>query len=307
MADDINSLLLFPEAFCVLVASKTYTIAKSALVPAAVDSDDELVEANSKLQLLGVAAGIGAAIPGAAVLQLASGAWVLRLAALVFAAGTVTALRIRPAEARTPAPNAEERAELRAAGIILAASAMGLLRATVGFMTFLIAFGFRKAHAPSWWFGIVLAASMAGTLVGAAIAPRLRQTVREERIITGALIGLALVGLVCGIRGGDRRLWAAVLAAAVAVAASVSKLAFDSLVQRDAPDAARGRSFARFETRFQLLWVAGAFMPVVLPMPLGLGFLIVAGTAAFACVSYVGGLRATHAAPPRRKRSDVGR
>ena len=40
------------------------------------------------------------------------------------------------------------------------------------------------------------------------------------------------------------------------------KLAFDSIVQRDAPDANRGRSFARFETRFQVIWVLGAFIPV---------------------------------------------
>jgi hypothetical protein len=308
MADDINSLLLFPEAFLVLVASKTYAIAKSALVPAAVESVDELVEANSKLQLLGVAAGLAAAIPGVLILQLADGAWVLRLAALVFAAGTVLAFRIKPADVSAPPPRDLERAELRAAGIVLAAAAMGLLRASVGFMTFLVAFGFRNEGAPSWWFGVVLAASMGGTLVGASSAPGLRRSVREERIITGALIGLAVVGLVCGVRGGDRKLWAAVLAGAVAVAASVSKLAFDSLVQRDAPDAARGRSFARFETRFQLLWVAGAFLPVALPIPLWAGFLAIAGTAAFAAVSYVGGRRATRRhPPPQRTGAGIGR
>ena len=48
------------------------------------------------------------------------------------------------------------------------------------------------------------------------------------------------------------------------------KLAFDSLVQRDAPDANRGRSFARFETRFQLVWVIGALLPLLLlPIPDG--------------------------------------
>ena len=39
-----------------------------------------------------------------------------------------------------------------------------------------------------------------------------------------------------------------------------AKLAFDSIVQRDAPDANRGRSFAKFETRFQIIWVVGALL-----------------------------------------------
>jgi hypothetical protein len=47
------------------------------------------------------------------------------------------------------------------------------------------------------------------------------------------------------------------------------------LVQRDAPDAERGRAFARFEVRLQLTWVLGALLPVVLrpSMAVGLYFL----------------------------------
>jgi hypothetical protein len=62
-------------------------------------------------------------------------------------------------------------------------------------------------------------------------------------------------------------------------------------VQRDAPDANRGRSFARFETRFQLTWVAGAFLPVIISIPLEIGFLVIAGCAGFALFSYLAGLR----------------
>ena len=67
---------------------------------------------------------------------------------------------------------------------------------------------------------------------------------------------------------------------------SSAKQAFDAIVQRDAPDANRGRSFARFETRFQLVWVIGALIPVVLPIPAQAGFLAVALVAAFAAASY---------------------
>lgn len=301
MAGDVNSLFLYPEAFAFLVLSKSYFIARSALVPAAVVSADELVEANAKLQLLGVVAGVAASGPGALLLQTLSATATLYLATAVFALATLAATRIRPAPAVAPAEGAEARAELRAGGIVLAASAMGLLRGVVGFSTFLIAFGFRRDHAPSWWFGIVLAAGMAGTLLGALIAPRLRESFREERILAGALVLVVAAGLVA-TRGESVRMWAAIVALAVALAAATGKLAFDSLVQRDAPDAARGRSFARFETRFQLIWVAGAFIPVVVPIPLRIGFAVLAAAAAFGAFSYLGGVRAVQ----RYRRAGAG-
>jgi hypothetical protein len=72
----------------------------------------------------------------------------------------------------------------------------------------------------------------------------------------------------------------------VGVGASAGRLAFDAIVQRDAPDANFGRSFARFETRFQLLWVIGAFLPVIVPVPARLGFLVLASAAGFAAFAY---------------------
>jgi hypothetical protein len=92
-----------------------------------------------------------------------------------------------------------------------------------------------------------------------------------------------------------------VVGLAVALGAAGAKQAFDSIVQRDAPDANRGRSFARFETRFQLIWVAGAVLGIA-PMPMWLGFLIVAGTAAFAAASYTAGSRGTRLRAERRRR-----
>ena len=73
------------------------------------------------------------------------------------------------------------------------------------------------------------------------------------------------------------------------------------LVQRDAPDANRGRSFAAFEVRFQMVWVIGAVIPVLISIPLRAGFLVIAAAAGFALVSYVAGQRAAHrahTAPP---------
>ena len=69
--------------------------------------------------------------------------------------------------------------------------------------------------------------------------------------------------------------------------AAVAKLAFDSLVQRDAPDANHGRFFSRFEARFQIAWVAGAFAPAVVPIPARIGSLMAAMAVGFALFSYM--------------------
>ena len=104
-----------------------------------------------------------------------------------------------------------------------------------------------------------------------------------------ALCFTAFVGIAAAFTGG--RTSAAVLALSVAAAAAVGRLAFDAIVQRDAPAANRGRSFAKFETRFQLVWVAAAFFPVVIPFPGWLGFLIVGLIALAAAVTYIIGQR----------------
>ena len=291
MAAVVHSLLLFPAAFAVLVLSKTHAVAKSSLVAPTVGAEDLLVEANSKLALTGVIAGLVASGPAVAVLQLSSAEWVLRLAALVYAGTAIAALRLAPVD--SPEPTRHEpggSAEINDPGIRLAGTATATLRAAVGFITFLIAFGFRRDGAPSWWFGVVLAASMVGSFFGAVVAPRLRERTTEERMLAGALIAIAAAAVVAARI--DTRAAAAFLALVVGLASNVGKLGFDSLVQRDAPDAAQGRTFARFESEFQLVWVAGALVPVLISIPQRVGFFVLAiglGTAAFV---YITGRRA---------------
>jgi hypothetical protein len=83
------------------------------------------------------------------------------------------------------------------------------------------------------------------------------------------------------------------MAGAVGFAASAGRLAFDAIVQRDAPDVDHGRSFAGFETRFQLAWVAGAFVPVIIHLPLGAGLGTLAAGSAVAAVAYATGRQIT--------------
>jgi len=125
MAGALKSLLLFPEAFTMLVLSKVYLVTKGSLVPqfasmsvsesqasgagaahvagtggvdqapdgASVDLD-ALAGANARLGLLASLAGFAASIPAVAVLKLLGGPWVLRLDVLVFAAATMAGLRL---------------------------------------------------------------------------------------------------------------------------------------------------------------------------------------------------------------------
>ena len=51
------------------------------------------------------------------------------------------------------------------------------------------------------------------------------------------------------------------------MASGIGRMAFDSIVQRDAPDANQGRAFAKFETRFQLSWAVAGVIPVLFTLP----------------------------------------
>jgi hypothetical protein len=330
MMQHVNDLLLFPCAFAVLVLGKGYGIAKSALVPTVVGSDDELVSANSRLSLLAGVIGVVAVVPAFPVQAIFGPQWTVFLAALTSMAAAVLATRL-PSSPVAPEPADEaERVELRGEGIVRSSEAMGLLRGMVGFLTFLLAFDLRgggndgpvpvglafgravgvragfpsvgSGHlhtAPTWWFGAVVAASVAGGLLGAVVAPQLRRVVDEERILLGALLGVAATGVLAALFGG--LFGSALMGFAVGIGASAGRLAFDAIVQRDAPDANFGRSFARFETRFQLVWVIGGFLPVIVPIPAQLGFVVIAVAAAFGAFVYITGQRGLqhkHTHPP---------
>ncbi|HEX4978858.1 MAG TPA: hypothetical protein VFV35_02220, partial [Acidimicrobiales bacterium] len=147
----IDELLLFPAAFAVLVLSKTYSVAKSATVPAVVDDESRLVEANSKLSIVSGIAGFVASLPGVALLQLLGPEWTLGLAAGCFVAAGAASLRLPAVAAavgaRDSPPGADgagvdDRASRPAPrSVETAAVATALLRTMVGFLTFLVAFG----------------------------------------------------------------------------------------------------------------------------------------------------------------------
>jgi hypothetical protein len=126
-----------------------------------------------------------------------------------------------------------------------------------------------------------------------------RKVFREEFLLLSSLGVAACAGGAGLLMGG--LFGQALLAAGVAFAAASAKQAFDAVVQRDAPDANRGRTFSRFESRFQIAWVLGALAPVIIPMPTQLGGLIVGCFAVAAGVFYATGMRAVAKGqtPPR--------
>ena len=318
MIRHLDTLWLFPEAFSLLVLQKSYAVAKSAVVPRYVPSESNFMQANSRLALISAVMSLVGASVGAALAFLGSPAVAAGAATvgyLVASAITLQLPRIPVASTRT---TSTERSALRASTILLSASAMAVMRGAAGFVTFMLAFELRGGEegldvsapgaamggsvasergidivgdpgAPFWHYALVAAAAGLAAFVGVQIAPILRRRVVEELILLGALAVALSAAVLAAMTGGLMGMM--LLSGGVAITAAVAKLAFDSLVQRDAPDANHGRSFARFEARFQIAWVAGAFIPVILPIPARLGSSFVALVAAFALVSFIVGRR----------------
>ena len=394
LARDIHSLLLFPEAFAMLVLSKVYVVTKGALVPemaalgmlddatdpvsdpvpdpasgsavgeveAASDQrpvhpiprrpdptppygmpvvhvDDpgtgtdkvepDLATLNARLGLLASLSGFVFALPAVAILKLggADGAsavlWVL---VAVFAAAAAAGARLpvpyrlgrgrggrtgrdlrRSDLAPTPVPvvelapdtdpvwieDEEDLAALRPIAdteVLLALMPMSVLKALVGFTTFLFAFGLRREGAAAWWFGLVLGAFTAGALIGVLLVSRIRRVLNEQQMLTGSL-WLVVAATATGAVYQSRWYWA-VVALSVGVASAVAKPSFDALVQRHVSETNQGRAFARNETRFQIMWVVGSFVPVVLSLPVPAGDLVMAIVAAAGAGSYMSSRRA---------------
>lgn len=184
-----------------------------------------------------------------------------------------------------------------------ASLAMMTLRGGLGFLTFFLAFHFRggtddvdlsgigtavgrgvrqallgdadvQGAEPVWRLGILLFLAVAGGLAGSYLAPKLKMSGRlEERVLVGSLLLVMTASLGAWAVGG--LLGGMLLALILGFAAGAGKVAFDSTVQRDAADSDYGRSFAVFETRFQLIWVFGAIWPVMLRIPFAWGCILI--------------------------------
>jgi len=300
MASHLNSLWLFPEAFLVLISSKLYVVTRGALVPEMARTDqfrehaanvgesgwptqDEVEEQgfsgfNAQLTLLGTFVGLFAGSIGAALLKGVGASSVLITASIVFVMATIASIRLqRPAKIIRDQVVSLTQAErdlntLNPTGDVEVAwglTASALMRFSVGFTTFMLAFGLRREHAGLTWFACALAISGVGALLGLAIVTRVRNSLKESTLLTWSLL---LTGAGAGVASAHPQLLSQILLAGwFGLCAAVAQPSFDAITQRNVPSGAQGRTFARFAVRQQLLWVIGALIPVAITLNFKIG------------------------------------
>lgn len=264
LASRTEALSLYPLAFGLLVMSRVYGISRAAIVPNALGDQKPLIWGNSWLSMISVAgAALGAGIAGG-LQKVFSTKVSLWAAAIVFFVMVVPSLALPKPEKREKhkAHDGDFRT-LLTSRLIGGGVTMGASRAAVGFITFLLAFVLRAEGEGTKGFAVAVAAAGVGGLIGSSTAPALRKVLHEPVML---LSTLTVMGVVAFFASAEFSLAAAAIASGtVAFGASAGRLAFDSLVQKDAPEHVRGRTFARYETIFQLCWVAGAGIATLIP------------------------------------------
>jgi hypothetical protein len=290
MMNYYDSLAIFPLAFGALVLSKTYAISKSALVPATVKSEKALVEANSRLGQIAGIVGFAAVVP-AGIIQFVSTEATLLLSAVVFVVAFFNAMKLPKIRLADRPVEEIEWQELHSPDVLRAARTMMVLRGTAGFMFFHLAFWLRSEIAGTVWFGVAIGFASMCTLAANFAAPHLRARMKVENMLLMSVGMVAVGGLLSGFSG---KFFAGILLAGVVNAsAAIGKLAFEATVQSGAPDANRGRAFARFETNNQLAWVFAGLIPVVLTPSGSRGFYMVGLAGLIGCFYFWRAARST--------------
>jgi hypothetical protein len=283
-APRVGTMVLFPAALVLLVLSKVHAITKNGLTMAYAPPNEGLMRANARLGRIAVAGAITAAPFGYVFLKVWGATGPIYLAAAAYAASAALNMRLPHPQMQ---PSAKRRVGPRGRIPELTGPAIGAvgMRAASGFLLFLLAFSLRGENEPIWWFGVLAAAGVLGGFVADLFAPMLPTDTREEAVViacvTAGAIGALLAFEVFGLP------LLAAYAFVAGAAAELSRLAFQSLMQRNAPQGALGRVFVRYEVVFQLAWVAGAFVPALLPIDFRMGILILAALYVFTAGAYM--------------------
>jgi hypothetical protein len=278
-AAHFDSLALFPAVFIALVLSRVHAVTRNGLVAAYAGDPQSLIPANAKLGRVGAIAISVVAIPGAIALKWGGAPLVLIVAAVVYATSCLLNVRLpRPSPPRAAPEDAQPAAAVssrgRIASLTTPAAATACLRGAQGFLMLLLAFSLREAGKPAYWLGAMLLAGVIGGFVGDLTGPKLRPGTQEEGVVVGALV---LAGASAAFALTEYSLATLCLFTFLAGAATeIGRLAFQSLMQREAPGGVTGRVFVRYEVLFQLAWVAGAFIPAMFPIPFRLGVTMLA-------------------------------
>jgi hypothetical protein len=274
LASRTDTWLLFPLAFAGLVAARVHLVSKNALTAAYAERVG-LVNENALLSRVAAISATLAAIPGVLAVRYGGTGAVVVLAGAAYAGCALLSLRL---PAAPEPPRAHPDAEVPALSRMVRAVGDGMtgIRGGTGFLVLLIAFALRRVDGPAYWLGILVGALAVGTFVGAFIAPRIAHDGREERVMLGSLLLTGLGALIATVEFSLPTLALFVLLAGVA--SETARLGFQSLIQKEAGPGAEGRAYVKYEVRFQLAWVAGAFLPAMIPITFRPGLLVLAAT-----------------------------
>jgi hypothetical protein len=267
----LDSVLLFPLAFALLVLSRFHGISRSSLLPQVVGNRGELIAANAQLARVGiigslaavvVAGGVALTGPGFALISSA----IAFVISAVAAAGLPTLTRLPRGAVRSGRPKARR---VLPQPVRLARFATASVRFLNGFILLLVAFAFRSIDAAALDFAALLAAGGLGYFVAAFVTPVLDRMISEEPMVVAGLAVEAGAAFIAAQYFGLPAAMA--LAAAAGFAWGTAKFGFDGLLQSTVPADMRGRAFTSSETFFQIAWVLGALIPVLPGFPVELG------------------------------------
>jgi hypothetical protein len=273
VAGQLDTVALYPAAFAILVAARVHGITKNGLTMAYAGPGEGLMRSNARLGRVAVAGALTAAPLGAGAVALWGSGGAMVLAGIVYSICALVTLRLPHPRVKTPPKPIGRRGRLPVlTGPVIGAAGM---RAATGFVLFLSAFAIKREGFPSSWFAAMAIAAAAGGFLADVLAPRLPETLREEFIVVGCTVAAGL-GAVFAFSVFSLPVLT-IFALAAGAATELGRLAFQSLMQANAPEGALGRVFVRYEVMFQLSWVAGAAGPALLTIDFKAGILIMAG------------------------------
>ena len=271
VAGRLDTIALYPAALAILVAARVHGITKNGLTMAYAGPGEGLMRANARLGRVAVIGALSVAPFGVVAVYFWGATAAMVLAGIVYTLCAIVSLRLPHPRVRAESREVLPRGRIPAlTGPAIGAAGM---RAATGFILFLSAFALRREGFPSGWFATMAIAAAAGGLLADLFAPHLPERLREEYIVVGCTIAAGFGGFLAFQAFSLPVL--AIFALTAGGATELGRLAFQSLMQANAPEGALGRVFVRYEVVFQLSWVAGALAPAILPIDFRAGILII--------------------------------
>jgi MFS family permease len=287
ISDYLGKFGFYPAAFGVLALSRAYGVARSAAVPRLLPPELGLSQAGARASVFGTLAGAAVAPLGVAALTIGP-QWPLRVAAVIFGAGAVVALRL-PAKADSAPPEVVPRilqmpgrrtAKMLSGPLLVSMlTGSGALRALNGFLTLFLAFAIRAGHLDTHIFGVHLSGTQSlglaigvigmGGLVATAVGARLRIH-RPAAVQAIGILVTAIVAVITAVHDSFGMVVAFGLTASVM--SGMAKLALDATIQERVDEDVRASAFAHSETLMMLAWVVGGGVGLIpLNARLGIG------------------------------------